>query len=121
MKSLKHWQDPVNGLIGIWMIASPWVFGLQTEMAVMANAVVIGVALVAVALGAMLAPREWEEWIEFLLGVWLIASPWTLGFNELEMARLNSVVTGVVVAALALWILLTDKDYSSWWHDRTAH
>ena len=35
-----------------------------------ANAVLIGVALLAAALGAMLAPGAWEEWTGALRGVW---------------------------------------------------
>jgi hypothetical protein len=37
-------------------------------------------------------------------------------------ARTSAVVTGIVIAALALWTLATDPDYSTAWrHDRTAH
>lgn len=121
MKQMKHWQDPVNALVGGCLILSPWTLGFQSETAAMANAVVIGVALIAVALGAILVPRAWEEWTEFALGLWLIASPWVLGFALLREARLGAVIAGVVVAALALWTLMTDKDYNSWWRNRMAH
>ena len=36
-------------------------------------------------------------------------------------ARFNAVIAGIVIAALALWTLLSDKDYSGWWRDRMAH
>ena len=49
-----------------------------------------------------------------------LAPPWALGFGTLHGARLTAVVTGIAIAALALWTLLTDKDYSAWWRDRTA-
>jgi len=121
MMQLKHWQDAVNAILGAWLILSPWVIGYQGEPAAMANAIIIGLALMATALGAIFVPRAWEEWTEGVLGLWMIVSPWALGFSALYGARLTAVITGVAIAALALWTLLTDKDYSAWWRDRTAH
>ncbi|HEY3049499.1 MAG TPA: SPW repeat protein [Polaromonas sp.] len=121
MNELKHWQDPLNALIGVGIVLSPWILGFQDERVLMANAVVAGLALIAVALGAIFVPRAWEEWTEGALGLWLIASPWVLGFSTHRDAMLGAVIAGIVVVALALWTLFTDKDYSAWWRDRVAH
>lgn len=121
MKPLKHWQDPVNALVGACLIISPWALGFQSAAAAMLNATLVGLVLVAAALGAILVPRAWEEWTEFALGLWLLASPWVLGFAHLSDARLGAVIAGVVVTVLSLWTLVTDKDYSHWWRDRLAH
>lgn len=120
MKQLKHWQDPVSFALGVWLVFSPWVLNFQSETGAMANAVIVGLLLLAAALGAIFMPRAWEEWSEFALGLWLIASPWALGFNALYAARLNAVIVGLIVAALALWVLLSDKEYSGWWRKRAA-
>lgn len=29
--TVKHWQDPVNLVLGLWMLVSPWVLGHQAE------------------------------------------------------------------------------------------
>jgi hypothetical protein len=121
MKPLKHWQDPVNAVVGAWLVVSPWVLGFQGEAVPMANAVVIGLALVAAALGAILVPRAWEEWTELALGLWLVVSPWALQFTTLNQARLDAVIAGIVVMLLAVWTLFSDKEYSGWWRNRTAH
>lgn len=120
MEQVKHWQDPVNALLGLWVLLSPWALGFQDERTIMLNAVIVGAALVVVALGAILVPRAWEEWTEGALGLWLIASPWALGFMAQEQARLNAVVAGLAIVVLALWTLLTDKDYSGWTRDWTV-
>lgn len=114
MKQMKHWQDPVNGLVGVWLILSPWALGFQSDMTVLANAVIIGILLLATALGAIFVPRAWEEWTETALGVWLAISPWALGFSAMQNATISAVVSGLVVAVLALWVLSTDKDYAGW-------
>lgn len=121
MKELKHWQDPLNALIGVGIVLSPWILGFQDENVLMANAVFAGLALIAVALGAIFVPRAWEEWTEGALGLWLIASPWALGFSTHRDAMFSAVIAGIVVVALALWTLLTDKDYSAWLRNLTAH
>ncbi|MCY1521029.1 Glutamyl-tRNA(Gln) amidotransferase subunit A [compost metagenome] len=56
MKHVKHWQDPVNVALGAWLIISPWVLGFQGVTAAMWSAVLTGVLLGAVALGATLVP-----------------------------------------------------------------
>ena len=114
MKPLKHWQDAVNAVLGVWLVLAPWALGCAAETAAMANMVVVGAALLAAALGAIFLPRAWEEWTEGLLGLWLVASPWLLGFERTIAARNCAVITGVVVLALALWTIAVDKDYSAW-------
>jgi hypothetical protein len=120
MKQLKHWQDAVNSVIGVWLVVSPWALGILDERIAAGNAVIIGLALAAAALGAMLVPQAWEEWTELLLGLWLIVSPWVLGFSALTNAMWAAVATGIVISALALWTLATDKEYGGWWLDRSA-
>lgn len=121
MKDVKHWQDPVNAAIGAALILSPWALGFQAETAAMANAVVIGLALIATALGAIFVPRAWEEWTECALGIWMIVSPWVLGFSAVYNATASAAVAGFAVAVLAIWTLATDRDYNAWWRSRTAH
>lgn len=121
MKQVKHWQDPVNAVLGACLVLSPWATGFYGDTVAAANAVIIGLALVATALGAILVPRAWEEWTEAVLGLWLIVSPWALGFRADADARRAAVVTGVVIAVLALWTLAIDKDYRAWLRERMVH
>jgi hypothetical protein len=116
MKQMKHWQDPVNALLGAWLIVSPWVIGVADSPLVVANFLVVGVLLVATAVGAILVPKAWEEWVEVALGVWLIASPWLLGFAGQQAALQNALFSGLVVTILALWVLGTDDEYGGWLH-----
>lgn len=120
MKQLKHWQDPVNGLLGLCLVISPWALRYVGDDIATRNAVIVGVLLVAAAAGAMLMPRAWEEWTEMVLGLWLVVAPMVLGFSADAPARLVAVATGVVVAALALWTVLSDRDYSDWLRRRSA-
>jgi len=119
-KSMKHWQDPVNVVIGAWFVLSPWALGFAEHWAATASSVVVGIALAAAALGAIFVPRAWEEWLEAALGLWMVVSPWVLGFAAMQTAMLNAVIGGVVVLVLALWVLGTDKDYGGWFAKRAS-
>ena len=112
MKNFKHWQDPVNAVLGVALVVSPWVLDFSSETIATSNAVVIGLALVAAALGAMLAPKAWEEWTEAVLGLWMVISPWMLGYSHVQTAMYVAVGVGLIVVLLALWTLATDKDFS---------
>lgn len=109
MMKIKHWQDPVNALLGAALMLSPWVAGYQDEARALLNASAVGALLLAVALGATFVARAWEAWTETALGVWLMASPWLLDFAAHQTAATVAVATGVVVTLLALWALLLDS------------
>ena len=114
--TVKHWQDPVNLVAGLWMLISPWVLGHQAETNPTWNAVIFGILIAAAAPFALFRVMAWEEWVSVAFGLWLVISPWLLGFSALVAAMWNAVIVGVIVAALALWALGTDKDIGGWWH-----
>ena len=50
-----------------------------------------------------------------------LASPWLLGFSGQPNAMRTAVIAGVVMLALALWALATDKRLGAANRDRIAH
>jgi hypothetical protein len=101
---MKHWQDSTNAVLGGWLIIAPFALGFQSELSALATTVAVGLLLLATALGAIFVPRAWEKWTETVLGLALAVSPWVVGFST-QSARVNAVVTGLVVLTLALWAL----------------
>ena len=96
----KHWEDWVGALLGVWLLASPMVIQYG-EMVATQNAFLVGVLLFIIAVVEITAFRAWEEWINVVLGAWLVASPWVLGASSVAMT--NLVIVGVLVIALALY------------------
>jgi SPW repeat len=117
--SVKHWQDPLNLILGLWMVASPWVLDYSAERNPTWNAIILGILIALAALFALFRVMAWEEWGNVVLGVWLVISPWVLGFSGMAQAMSNAVIVGVVVGVLALWALGTDKDIGGWWSPAT--
>ncbi len=99
---MKRWQDWANLVLGVWLILSPWFLGFSGTPAAAWNAVVVGVVVALMALLHLRGGPMWEEWLNVLLGVWLILSPWLLGFSGVGNAMWNALIVGVLVGALAL-------------------
>ena len=100
--------DLVNVVLGLCLVFAPWALGFTSEMAATRNAWIVGAAIALIALGALFAFREWEEWVNLALGVWAILAPWLLGFATVAAALYAHVIIGLIVgvlAALDLWMI----------------
>ena len=42
---------------------------------------------------------------QLVLGIWILVSPWILGYASLAIALWGSIIVGAFVALLALWAL----------------
>jgi SPW repeat len=100
----QQWTDWTTWLLGIWLCLSPWTLLFEYETPAMRNAVLLGTLIIMIELVELSIFRGWEEWINVALGAWLIASPWALGIAT-PTARMNFVVVGALVVALAFYEL----------------
>ena len=47
--------------------------------------------------------RVWQDFVTALLGLWVIAQPWALGYQNNQTALWAHVVAGALVIVFALW------------------
>lgn len=91
-------------LAGIWLFVSPWVYGAYDHGSAF-NAWFVGAAIFLI--GCLRTSRPaystgWS-WVNAVLGVWIICSPWVYGYVATNTDRfINSLCVGVVVLACAL-------------------
>jgi hypothetical protein len=115
---IQHWQDAASLLVGVWLALSSFVLGLTGPAVWITIALGLGVMLFAVE--AFVIPSYLEEWGEMLLGLALVLAPWSIGYDTVS-ATISSVLSGIVVILLGAWELMTDRDFTAWWHDRWHH
>jgi SPW repeat. len=60
----KAWEEAVSIVLGLCLLASPWVMGFADHSAAMGNAVTLGVLVVAFGLWAMLQDADFKKWLE---------------------------------------------------------
>ncbi|MBI4205914.1 MAG: SPW repeat protein [Betaproteobacteria bacterium] len=113
----KRWQDWVNLALGLWLFVSPWVLGYAMQEGAAWNAYIMGAGIVVCAAIAAYMPKAWEEMINTIFGVWLVLSPYVLGFATHTMIAVHTVVFGVLVTVFAVWAMFSDKEFEKYWHD----
>jgi hypothetical protein len=98
----------VNALVAAFLFVSPWLVGFREVQAASWNAWVCGLAIAVIALAAVTALYEWEEWVNGALGLWTAVAPWALGFASVATAMWTHFGVGLAVAILAaaeLWLI----------------
>ncbi|WP_456444963.1 SPW repeat protein [Deinococcota bacterium DY0809b] len=98
---MKRWQDWVNLVLGLWLVVSPWVLAFSQNGAALWNALIVGAIFVVLSLLALADAKPWEEWSELVVALWLLVSPWVLGYSALSAAMWNAVIVAVIVGVLA--------------------
>ncbi len=93
----------INLVLGIWLIISPFLLG-HSDVSFW-NQIIVGLIIAVLAairaFGAYDAP--WMSWVNVALGIWLIISPWVLGYSVVASALWNDVIVGVLVIVLGAW------------------
>jgi len=107
MQSKQRWQDAVTLVLGAWLFFAPFILSYGPLNGPAAwNSYLVGIAVVIVSAWALRAPEHWEEWVNIVLGAWLVIAPFVLGFYpSLEAAAWNQVIAGLLIAADAIWAL----------------
>jgi len=104
-----RWQDWLCLMLGSWLFLSPWLLQYITawpytdQTAASWNSIIFGAAIVTFSLIALadMKNKNWEEWINLILGLWLLVSPWILGFYTHTLATGNMVVVGLIMATIS--------------------
>lgn len=105
MRREQRWQDWVALVFGVWFFISPWILGFaDMEMAAW-NSYIIGIAVAVFSIIALARPQQWEEWVNILLGIWLILSPFVLGFAESTSPLANAIILGLLIGIDAVWAM----------------
>lgn len=100
-QELRRWQDWANMVLGILMAASPWLLGYTGLEDATLNAVLIGFLVFSLSTLALTLLDHWEAYLNAMLGVWLVLSPWLLRFDGYELAKFPHLAIGAFVLVLA--------------------
>lgn len=104
-QSKERWRDGVMLVLGVWLFLSPWILGFAAALPAAWNAWIVGIVIAAVAAWAIVRFAPWQDWVNGVLGAWLVIAPWVLGFGGLATAAWNHVIVGLLVLAFAAWEL----------------
>lgn len=105
MEKKTAWEDWVNVFLGAWIFVIPWSVSHSLPNLAMSGAMwnfwIVGAVVVISAALALSDIKPWEEWTNLTAGVWLILSPWILGYANQSGLLWNSVIVGLAVSVLS--------------------
>jgi len=96
------WQDWCIVAAGLWLVISPQQLAFSLDHYASGNACGVGALLIAYNL--MIAGRlieEGQEFVNLILGIWLIFSPFALGFSWIVAASVDMIAVGAAIVVLA--------------------
>jgi hypothetical protein len=115
---------PLDYIVGVALIAAPWIFQFSEHTAATVVPVVLGIGLIAYSLLTdyelgvwKVAPMAVHNLIDVVAGALLAASPWLFGFAD-ETA--NVWVPHLVVGLAAIFLGLTTKQEGGYRYRRSG-
>lgn len=59
-------------------------------------------------------PKQWEDWLSWMLGIWLCLSPWILGYANESPALENATVVGFLLILTEVLTLSVFEPWEEW-------
>lgn len=103
-------QDYVLAGLGVWMVASPWLFQFSDASMPRWTALVVGALVVLMAFENKLWPSRYGQWAALALGLLLFCSPFLLGGYHPPQAAANAVTIGAALVGWSGWSLARQHD-----------
>jgi len=103
-----------SGLVlvaGLWLIISPFVLGYSSVTAATWGSIIVGIIIATIAAVRAFRPGEviWLSWVNVVLGVWLVLTPFIYGLSGDARVLYNHIIVGLIVVVLAAWSALSTR------------
>jgi hypothetical protein len=93
-------------LAAIWLFISAFVVPMYYGLAWSNGIVAVVVFILAGIRATTTETSSGLSWINFLLGIWVLISPWALHTTQTHAAITNNVIMGIIMILLPLWSAL---------------
>jgi hypothetical protein len=103
----------VNALLGLWLIASPWILGAPGPHVARSG---MAVGLLTLAFAVVRFSRKHSaamSWINVLLGAWTMMAPWVLQETSADIRTFHYIIVGALIAAMEAYSLTSSTTQSN--------
>lgn len=49
------------------------------------------------------------NWTQLVLGIWILISPWLLGFANISLMKWSNLLAGLIIILMNAWIIVGEK------------
>lgn len=100
----RSWEDIASIVLGALIVASPFIAGMEGVTVMMVTTVAAGGLVVITGLMELSVQRRWDEGVALVCGLWMIASPYVLGYQgDIRGWHIGLGVLVAILALLELW------------------
>ena len=85
--------DVAKLALAAFLFAAPWIYRFAEVAAASRSAWINGAVIGIASACAIVVYSGWEEWVSLLAGLWVLLSPWLLGFHHTVLAAMRVDVT----------------------------
>ena len=100
-----RWAEIASLVLSVWVAVSPFVVKLAEDPAFAGNLHAAGLAAAAASVLLIVRPARLSAWIVSATGIWLMASPWLLGFADEQTPTRQTIFYGLALVGLAVMTL----------------
>lgn len=105
----KKWPDWAKLVLGLWLIATPFVLQHSALTRLAVNEVLVGIAIAAISAGALRAFQMWEGYANTVLGLWLLFSPWVLRTGMNLFVTGNLVIVALLIVGISMFEMTIER------------
>ena len=104
-----------NIALGLWVLATPVLMVFFFVGSAVANHLIVGLAVIALAVARVRGAGPMASWANVALGLWLAAAPWVLGYVHTDAHAMPSLsagtdlITGLLIAATAALAAMLER------------
>ena len=100
--STSGWKSSIELVVGLWLLFSPLALGFFSSSSASLVTIMVATVVFFVSQLGIANQQPWEEWVNLIAAVILIAAPWVLGYASISAATWNSVVCGGLLVLLTV-------------------
>ena len=108
-QTVTGWQDFLELGVASWLFISPFVLGFIAETSASLSAMLLSSVAILFSILGLSTRRLGDEWGNEMVAIGLIASPWLFGYAHVEIAVLNAVSCGILLAFLAALAMMEER------------
>ena len=112
------WKSSIELVTGLWLLFSPLVLGFFSSPSASMVTIMVATVVFFVSQLGIANQQPWEEWVNLIAAVILIAAPWVLGYSSIAAATWNSVACGGLLVLLT--VLQMVEEYGALKHKTTV-
>jgi len=112
------WKSSIELVIGLWLLFSPLLLGFFSNPNASMITIIVATVVCFVSQLGIANQQPWEEWVNLIAAVVLIAAPGVLGYGSIASATWNSVICGGLLVLLT--VLQMVEEYGALKHKTTV-